>query len=242
MSIRIRSITDLMSKEAIGKALTEYYNTETDAQKERRIQSLVTQKLSESDSDIEEIAENYNSDANENPKVIYGGKDSILFGFSPDTAIDNMGTDNSFLEKQFKCNSCEKTFNQKSVLIRHEISHTGEKPFECSICEKRYTKKVTLNNHMKVHYGIYDHVCCICKKCFTDKSNLNVHMKIHYGIYDHVCYTCKKSFTDKSNLNKHMKIHTNDRPYSCDICGKTFQRKYDMTKHKKGCEKQSCEK
>ena len=70
MSIWVRSITDLMSKEAIGKALTEYYNTENKAQKE----------------------------------------DRTLFGFSPDTAIDNMGTDNFFLEKQFKCNIFEKTF------------------------------------------------------------------------------------------------------------------------------------
>ena len=113
----------------------------------------------------------------------------------------------------YKCKYCAQTFMQQSVLIRHEISHTGEKPFECSICEKRYTRKFTLNNHMKVHYGIYDHVC----------------------------YICKKSFTDKSNMNAHMKTHTNDRPYSCDICEKTFKRKYDVTKHKRE-QKQPCAK
>ena len=105
----------------------------------------------------------------------------------------------------YKCKYCAKTFLQQSVLIRHEISHTGEKPFECSICGKSYTRKFTLNNHMKVHYGIYDHVCHICKK----------------------------SFTDRSNMNAHMKIHTSDRPYACDLCGKTFKRKYDVTKHKR---------
>ena len=105
----------------------------------------------------------------------------------------------------YKCKHCAKTFKQQSVLIRHEISHTGEKPFECSICGNSYTRKFTLNNHMKVHYGIYDHVCHICKK----------------------------SFTDRSNMNAHMKIHTSDRPYACDLCGKTFKRKYDVTKHKR---------
>lgn len=45
-------------------------------------------------------------------KFIHGGKeDRTLFGFSPDIAIDNMGTDNFFLEKQFKCNICEKNFS-----------------------------------------------------------------------------------------------------------------------------------
>ena len=234
MSIRVRSITDLMSKEAIGKALTEYYNIETEAQKKRRIRSLVTQNLSESDSDIEEIAENYNIDANENPKVIYGRKeDKTLFGFSPDTDIDNMGTENFFLEKQFKCTICEKTLNYKSSFKYHSKIHTGEKPYECHICRNSFRQKYDRDRHIISHTGEEPFQCEVCGKAFRYQSNCTRHKKLHNREKKSICKICEKSFTTERNLVKHMTIHSLERPYDCNKYKKSFKYKSSLGKHGK---------
>ena len=43
--------------------------------------------------------------------------------------------------KAFKCDVCLKVFHQKSSLVQHYRTHTGEKPFACQICDRKFAEK-----------------------------------------------------------------------------------------------------
>ena len=60
---------------------------------------------------------------------------------------------NNSVLKLFQCKYCEKEFNFKSDLKRHEMMHTGEKPFSCQYCEKGLRSKGHLKEHEMIHRG-----------------------------------------------------------------------------------------
>ncbi|XP_075694988.1 uncharacterized protein LOC142661445 [Rhinoderma darwinii] len=132
-------------------------------------------------------------------------------------------------EKLYSCPLCEKCFTDKSSLVKHERSHTGEK--SCSECGKFFTQKSHLAIHERIHTGEKPYSCSECGKCFTDKSSLVKHERIHTGEKPYSCSECGKFFTQKSGLVAHERSHLGEKPYSCPECGKCFTHKSSLVKH-----------
>ncbi|KXN64686.1 hypothetical protein CONCODRAFT_31409, partial [Conidiobolus coronatus NRRL 28638] len=47
----------------------------------------------------------------------------------------------------YKCSECQKSFNRKNSLLRHQRIHSGAKPYECGNCSKRFSRKDILTRH-----------------------------------------------------------------------------------------------
>lgn len=49
------------------------------------------------------------------------------------------------------CPLCKKCFTRRSTLQIHLLIHTNLKPFKCSYCEKEFNVKSNLNRHERIH-------------------------------------------------------------------------------------------
>ena len=76
----------------------------------------------------------------------------------------------------FECNVCFGiSFMQARSLKRH--IHECHKNFKCNSCGKSFTRAYSLNIHIKtIHKGHKDFKCDSCGKSFKEASNLRKHI------------------------------------------------------------------
>ncbi|CAL8400687.1 unnamed protein product [Boreogadus saida] len=134
-------------------------------------------------------------------------------------------------EKPYECNQCKKRFQQKGRLKYHMVTHSGEKPFSCDQCVKCYSKSSHLKNHMTTHTGEKPYSCDQCVKRYSRSFQLKVHMRTHSGEKPYRCDQCEKCFLEKSYLQSHMRTHSEEKPYRCDQCVKRFRQTSDLKSH-----------
>ena len=53
--------------------------------------------------------------------------------------------------RNYKCEVCEKLFEDTFSLRTHARRHTGERPFDCLLCPKAFKQKAHLQKHMTLH-------------------------------------------------------------------------------------------
>ena len=53
------------------------------------------------------------------------------------------------MKKPYKCETCEKSFNQSQSLQTHRRIHTGEKAYKCETCGKAFNQLSNLKTHRR---------------------------------------------------------------------------------------------
>ncbi|KAF7257033.1 hypothetical protein EG68_06151 [Paragonimus skrjabini miyazakii] len=107
---------------------------------------------------------------------------------------------------EFLCSSCNRTFPQKALLIKHRIMHEEPK-HTCETCGRCFVREDKLKRHiMSIHTTEKPHICSICGKAFSRKDKLKDHLKHHErAARNFECQQCQQRFVQKSDLNRHIR-------------------------------------
>ncbi|CAL8398196.1 unnamed protein product [Boreogadus saida] len=135
-------------------------------------------------------------------------------------------------EKPYGCDQCTERFKLKDGLKSHmRRTHSGKKPYRCNQCVKRFMRSSNLKVHMRTHSGEKPYRCDQCVKRFSKSYNLKVHMRTHSEEKPYRCDQCVKRFSQSSSLKIHMRIHSGEKPYRCNQCVKRFISSTHLKRH-----------
>ena len=147
------------------------------------------------------------------------------------------------------CKKCEKSFQSKKALSLHaKTIHEGPKKFKCDICNKRFNQKAHLRSHLSRRHLEKNCRTLVkdeekkqeekeafleCMKPFASKENLRVHLKTaHQKEKNYKCDKCEKSFGQFSSLDRHLTtVHLKEKNYKCEQCGKYFGQIATLKRH-----------
>ena len=86
-------------------------------------------------------------------------------------------------DKKIMCNICTKTFQDHGSLSSHiKVIHEGHKDYKCESCGKSFTSKYLKTHIHVIHESHKDFKCESCGKSFSEAGSLKKHIHtIHEG-------------------------------------------------------------
>ena len=131
------------------------------------------------------------------------------------------------------CDSCDKDFRSKYVLVVHE----GQK-IVCSLCQMKFTtataRRLHKNTqHMKKDKNYKSYKCDSCGKSYSWSHVLKRHVKdSHQYSTNYDCGLCEKNYTTKRARDKHIfDKHDHNKIYKCNVCEQSLSSQKSLTSH-----------
>ena len=137
---------------------------------------------------------------------------------------------------RYKCNHCEKIFDNKYSLKIHISFHSQEKNYLCACCPKRFKSKDSLRLHKRRHNGEANFECEHCDKRYVAATLLKAHVMAKHETSAEVftCDHCQKEFNKKEKLKSHLTLHTGEKPFKCrEGCEKDFRLPVSRENHER---------
>lgn len=79
--------------------------------------------------------------------------------------------------RAFTCKTCNRSFIEKSHMVRHERIHLVEKPFKCDDCSYASSRRDKLKEHIQKHHGSQSTLRqkqrkyrCVLKRCENTRT------------------------------------------------------------------------
>lgn len=136
-----------------------------------------------------------------------------------------------------KCETCDKVFKSKKVLMRHLQSHEGDE-HACSECGKKFSQKTHLKVHMRSHFTDEEKPfkCDHCGLQYAYQYQLTQHSYKHTDEKPFPCPQCDKGCITADSLKRHMRIHNasyEKKKHTCHVCNKEFLYPSFLAEHMK---------
>ena len=169
--------------------------------------------------------------------------------------VEVKNIDNLRMPKSFNCKFCSTTFAFKSLLQKHESSHSNEKPFHCQLCTRNFKLSFHINQHLKNNHQILrTDNAYKCMKCEMESNlinNMTEHMKVHIcDMKEEMplsmlltqksekkptfkCKLCPQTFRYKSDLERHGYTHSKEKGIQCELCKRSFKHPSELHIHLK---------
>lgn len=136
-------------------------------------------------------------------------------------------------EGPVKCDLCEKEFESKKALKRHENTHSKLKIYPCEVCLKMFRTIAQKDTHVSTHFTEGEFKCDECPYVAKRVVYLKSHMKRHRKEYTSFCEICQEGFFSKDKLLTHNIQKHDAQPFQCEICKKIFSSKNSFYIHNK---------
>ncbi|XP_078669736.1 uncharacterized protein LOC144910461 isoform X1 [Branchiostoma floridae x Branchiostoma belcheri] len=156
------------------------------------------------------------------------------------------------VRKRYECQECDYTSEDKSRLVKHQRTHTGEKPYSCKFCPYKTGLNESLWKHMKHHNIKAPMQCEKCSYSTTTMQSLILHNKLHDeetdattevshavsddrdpSATDFQCNICGYMTLERSKLDKHLQLHSSEKAFSCPSCPYRSSSKENVKRHQK---------
>ncbi|CAI5768426.1 finger 420-like [Podarcis lilfordi] len=118
--------------------------------------------------------------------------------------------------KAFGCSECGRSFSQRTNLVIHWQTHTGEKPYECAECAKCFGTRTSLRRHRRIHTGEKPYQCSDCGRCYRDGTSFRRHKLTHTGEKP-----LPESFPAPAQLIKQEETHMGEILWGSPSCRET---------------------
>ncbi|XP_046404955.1 gastrula zinc finger protein XlCGF7.1-like [Ischnura elegans] len=132
-------------------------------------------------------------------------------------------------KKDFRCESCDRSFTSASRLESHRNASACRAPFPCRLCAIELHGANELARHAEAVHAD-PRMCVLCGRLLSRKDKLENHVRTHTGEQPFECSYCGQHFSRRDRCNEHEKLHQGVS-FRCGECQRSFSRRDKMRAH-----------